>query len=174
MRVTILPPHAEEPPQPERTREDIRIFADFLATLLDSCIHIPGTNIRIGLDPLLGLIPGIGDLLSNLLGTTILFLATQLGVPRIVIFRMALNVFLNTFLGAIPGFGDLFSVWFKSNVRNAALLRRYCRPVPPRSTIGDWIYVSVLILVMFLATVGALFLILWLIAALWQFMTSPS
>lgn len=173
MRVTILspPPHPEEPFQQEQDREDIRIFADLLATLLDSAFRIPGTNIRIGLDPLLGLIPGLGDLIANLLGTTLLVLATQLGVPRIVIFRMTLNIFINTLLGAIPGIGDLFSIWFKSNVRNAELLRRYCRPGPPRSTIWDWAYVSALILGMLLAAAGIAFALFWIIARLWDLAT---
>ncbi|WP_454061431.1 DUF4112 domain-containing protein [Candidatus Nitrospira salsa] len=68
-------------------------MADLISTILDSAFSIPGTTIRIGLDPLLGLIPGIGDCLSNLIGSSLLFLASRSDVPGIVIFRIAFNIF---------------------------------------------------------------------------------
>ena len=152
----------------KKEREELRALADMIATFLDSAFVLPGTNIRIGLDPLLGLIPGIGDLIANLIGSSILFMATQLGVPRIVIFRMALNIFLNMLLGVVPGIGDLFSFWFKSNVRNATLLRRYCQPLPPASTALDWIYVISLVVIVLATLVGILIAFLWLIKKIWQ------
>ena len=161
-------PRAEQPSDPEqREREELRAMGDAIAKLLDSAFVIPGTSIRIGLDPLLGLIPGFGDVISNLIGSSLLFLATRLGVPRIVIFRMSLNIFINMALGIIPGIGDLFSVWFKSNIRNAHLLRRYCQPIPPSSTMADWVYVAFLIIGMFALLLGIIMSILWIIAKLW-------
>ena len=97
-------PHTQKNQQ-QKSSSDL---SQIIATLLDSAIAIPGTTIRIGLDPLLGLIPGIGDYLSNLIGSSLLFFASRSGVPRIVIFRMALNIFINMVIGAIPGIGDLF------------------------------------------------------------------
>ncbi|GJL54097.1 MAG: hypothetical protein NPIRA02_12290 [Nitrospirales bacterium] len=152
-----------------RQRKATSHFADFLSTLLDSAFSIPGTTIRIGLDPLLGLIPGIGDYLSNLIGSSLLVLATRSGVPRIVIFRMAFNIVLNMLGGAIPGIGDLFSVWFKSNVRNAQLLHRYSQDPPPASTMFDWIYVITLISGIILIMTVLLFGILWLLTNLWKY-----
>jgi len=162
-------PNSERPIDPqEREREELRAVADAIAKLLDSAFVLPGTSIRIGLDPLLGLIPGIGDVISNLIGSSLLFLATRLGVPRIVIFRMALNIFINMALGIIPGIGDLFSVWFKSNIRNSHLLRRYGQPHPPGSTMADWVYVVGLIIGMLAILLGVIMTLLWIIAKLWQ------
>jgi hypothetical protein len=162
-------PNSERPLDPqEKEREELRAIADAIAKLLDSAFVLPGTSIRIGLDPLLGLIPGIGDVISNLIGSSLLFLATRLGVPRIVIFRMALNIFINMALGIIPGIGDIFSFWFKSNIRNSHLLRRYCQAQPPSSTMADWIYVLLLIAGMLAVLLGMVMTLLWIIAKLWQ------
>ena len=99
-------------------------MAELLAKILDTSIRIPGTPIYLGLDPLLGLIPGIGDILVNLIGTLILILAARLRLPQIIVARMSLNLLINGVVGAIPIAGDLFSIWFRSHARNAELLRR--------------------------------------------------
>ncbi|GJL67227.1 MAG: hypothetical protein NPIRA05_21980 [Nitrospirales bacterium] len=157
-------------PRPEKTRqgETTRELADMISTILDSAFSIPGTTIRIGLDPLLGLIPGIGDYLSNLIGSSLLLLASRSGVPRIVIFRMAFNIFLNMIIGAIPVVGDLFSVWFKSNVRNAQLLHHYSQDPPPASTFTDWAYVLTLMTGILVMMTTLLFGIFWLMRTLWE------
>jgi len=98
--------------------------AELLAKILDTTVRIPGTPFYVGLDPLLGLIPGIGDILANLIGTLMLILAARLHVPQIVVARMSLNLLINGAVGAIPIAGDLFSIWFRSHARNADLLRR--------------------------------------------------
>ncbi|MEO5955579.1 MAG: DUF4112 domain-containing protein [Nitrospiraceae bacterium] len=113
-----------EAPSPDPQRDAMLAMADLLAKILDTTVKIPGTPFYLGLDPLLGLIPGIGDLLANLMGTVILGLAARLQVPQIVIARMSLNLLINGTVGAIPIVGDLFSVWFRSHARNAELLRR--------------------------------------------------
>lgn len=105
-------------------QEQIRQHAERLAKLLDSSIRIPGTTIWIGVDPLLGLLPGIGDFLTHLIGSAFLIFAFKLQVPKIVMVRMAINTGVNTIIGSIPGFGDIFSIWFRSNLKNAKLLRR--------------------------------------------------
>ena len=99
-------------------------FAKFLADLLDQRFTIPGTSIRIGLDPIISLIPGIGDLVANLTGSLILVIAAQLGVPKVILVRMGINIAINTIIGAIPIFGDIFSIWSRSNVKNVGLLER--------------------------------------------------
>lgn len=149
-------------------RESLRAAADLLARILDTAIPIPGTPLRIGLDPLLGLLPGIGDALANLIGSTILILAVRLSVPKIVLVRMGVNVLLNGALGAIPVVGDAFSVWFQSNVRNAALLRRASASVRRPARLSDWLFVLGILLTA-LALIGAATLAMfWLIARLWQ------
>lgn len=161
-------PTVEPVLEEESDREQVRAFAEFIARLLDSAFCIPGTRIRIGLDPLLGLVPGIGDIIANLIGSSILFFAAQLHVPKIVLARMALNVGINTVIGAIPGLGDLFSIWFRSNQINAQLLRRYTTQATTRATTSDWIFVIGLLVFLFLLGGGTFTLIVLGIQTIWQ------
>ena len=152
----------------ERQRETLRDSADSIARLLDSIVPIPGTSIRVGLDALLGLIPGLGDWVANLIGTTILFLAVKLQVPKIVIVRMALNLGINTLVGTIPGIGDVFSIWFRSNLKNARLLRRYTSTRTTHATPADWLFVIGLLVGTFGIAIGTLALVLWGFQTLWN------
>ncbi len=152
----------------ERQREALRDSADSIARLLDSVVQIPGTSIRVGLDALLGLIPGLGDWIANFIGSTILFLAVRLEVPKIVIVRMAFNMGINTIIGTIPGIGDLFSIWFRSNLKNARLLRRYTSKRTSRATLGDWLFVIGLLIGTFAIAIAAFALILWGFLSLWN------
>ena len=95
-----------------------------IASVMDDFIRIPGTDIRIGLDPILGLFPGLGDTVSSLVGVAIIGEASRRGVSRLALVTMALNILANAAVGAIPVVGDLFSVWFKSNRRNHDLLQK--------------------------------------------------
>jgi hypothetical protein len=137
-----------------------------LAKVLDTTIKIPGTSWYIGLDPLLGLIPGIGDVIANLIGTVILGLATRLQLPRIVLARMSLNLLINGTVGAVPIVGDLFSVWFRSHTRNAALLREAAMR-PDRETAVDWLYVSGIIGGTVATLLLAIAFVVWLVFKLW-------
>jgi Domain of unknown function (DUF4112) len=150
----------------EDVREHLLEVADILAMVLDTTVKIPGTSLYLGLDPLLGLIPGIGDALANLIGTIILGLATRLRVPRIVLARMSLNLLINGVVGAVPIAGDLFSVWFRSNARNAALLREAARK-PDRETRADWFYVGGIIGGTVALMLLAIAFVVWLIIKLW-------
>lgn len=144
--------------------------AEYLAKILDTTVRIPGTGIYVGLDPLLGLIPGFGDMLANLIGTVILVLAARLQVPRIVVARMSLNLMINGTIGTIPILGDLFSVWFRSHARNAVLLREAATKLN-RSNQGDWIYVAGIIggtVVLLLVAITA---VLWIVVKLWTAIT---
>lgn len=158
-KIEVLSPHDE-------AREHLLSIADILARVLDTSIRIPGTSWSIGLDPLLGLIPGIGDVIANLIGTVILGIATRLQLPRIVLARMSLNLLLNGTIGAVPIVGDLFSVWFRSHARNAALLREAALK-PDRETHADWFYVGGIIggtVVLLLLTIAFM---IWLVYRLW-------
>ena len=141
-------------------------FARFLAELLDQRFTIPGTSIRIGLDPIIGLIPGIGDALANLAGSAILLIGAKFNLPKIVLLRMALNIALNTVIGAIPFVGDLFSIWFRSNVRNAQLLERYASQHRQRAATADWLFVIAVIGGLLLLLIGVLIGLAWLIRQL--------
>ena len=144
------------------------LLARFLAEWLDQRFTIPGTSIRIGLDPILGLIPGIGDMIANLAGSAILLIAAQYGLPKIVLLRMGLNVALNAMIGAIPVFGDVFSIWFRSNVKNAQLLERYVSAEGRASTSGTWLLVIAVIGGIIVLLIAILLATVWLAKQLWN------
>jgi hypothetical protein len=104
------------------SREERLARIDALARLLDTAFVIPGTNIRFGLDALIGLVPGIGDAVTTVLSLYIVNEARALGAPRLLLARMLANVGLDGVIGAIPLFGDAFDVAFRANRRNMALL----------------------------------------------------
>jgi len=143
-------------------------LARFLADLLDQRFTIPGTSIRIGLDPIISLIPGIGDLLANLTGSLILIIAAQLGVPKIVLLRMGINVAANALIGVIPIFGDLISIWFRSNVKNVQLLERYLGGQSRRAVAGDWLVVILLLVGLIVLLGGVVVAALWLFKQVWD------
>ena len=95
-----------------------------LANLLDAWFVIPGTSIRIGLDPIVGLIPGAGDFVSFLASVYIVDRLSRLGVSGFTRARMAGNIVIDFLLGSIPILGDFFDVGFRANVRNLELARR--------------------------------------------------
>ena len=103
-----------------------------LARLLDAAVRIPGTNIRFGLDAVLGLIPGAGDIAGGILSTFVIVQAAKLGAPRSVLARMVMNVAVDSIVGTVPILGDLFDVGWKSNMRNTELLERFVER--PRAT----------------------------------------
>ncbi len=135
-----------------------------LAWLLDSSIVLPG-GYRIGIDPILGLVPGIGDAIGALVSAYIVNEARALGVPRTILMRMMGNVLLDTLVGSIPLAGDLFDAAFKANMRNLALLQRYhLDPVGSRRSSG-WIVAGFSALLA-LVTLALLSIPVLLIAAL--------
>lgn len=98
--------------------------AERLAHLIDDAVRIPGTAIRFGLDPIIGLIPVAGDILTVLCGSFIILTARRLGVPTKDLTRMTYHQLINGLIGAIPVLGDLYSFGFKSHVKNSAILVR--------------------------------------------------
>ena len=110
------------------------------SVLLDNAFRVPGTRITFGLDPLLGLIPGVGDLTSPLFAALLLFHAVRMRIPRLVQLRMVVNAAIDLLIGFVPVVGDLFDFGWKANVRNLALLERHAHP-GSKATTGDWIFV---------------------------------
>ena len=106
---------------------------DALATLMDTAFVIPGTEIRFGLDALIGLVPGIGDAITTVMSLFIVSEARALGAPRTLIARMLANVALDGVVGAVPLAGDMFDVAFRANRRNMALLRAHLDTTDGRS-----------------------------------------
>jgi hypothetical protein len=129
--------------------------------LLDSSIPIPGTRYTLGIDQLVGLVPGIGDLVGGFLSLYIIVAAARMGVPRAVLLRMGWNVAVDTLVGEVPILGDLFDIGFKANIRNLALLDGYvARPVDVRRASGRLVVALVAGLVALTAAAVALAVVL--------------
>ncbi|MBV9076574.1 MAG: DUF4112 domain-containing protein [Methylobacteriaceae bacterium] len=105
------------------SREDSLARLDALSRLLDTAFVLPGTKFRFGVDGLIGLIPGVGDAISAVLSSYIIWEAKRLGLPRWKLARMGANVALDTAVGAVPFLGDLFDMAFKSNRRNLRIIQ---------------------------------------------------
>lgn len=137
----ILEPDWEVlPPEEKRKRQGLEPIFKWLAYIMDDVVRVPGTKFRFGLDPLLGLIPGVGDTSSALVSAFAMIQAVRLGVPKVLLMKMALNVLVNEVIGVIPVLGDAFSFWFKSNARNYEIIKthRLGSSVPGKS---DWVFV---------------------------------
>jgi Domain of unknown function (DUF4112) len=135
---------------------------DFLAGLLDDMFRVPGTGIRFGLDSVIGLIPGLGDLLTGLASFVIVFAAWQRGAPRVTVARMVLNIGIDTVLGSVPILGDAFDVAWKSNRRNYQLLTRI-EGQRSRQTWRDWLFVLGIAVAVAAIVVAPIALVIWLI-----------
>ncbi|WP_375506892.1 DUF4112 domain-containing protein [uncultured Nostoc sp.] len=112
-----------------------------LSRLMDTSIRIPLTGFRIGIDPIIGLVPGAGDLISTAFSAYIIFLATRFGIPRQDLAKMIFNVGLETVVGTVPLLGDLFDAFYKSNIRNLAILEQHLTVVEPElKKVSDELY----------------------------------
>ena len=138
-----------------RTLEHLRR----LSRLLDSAIPLPG-GFRIGLDGILGLIPGIGDALGASLSTYIVIQAARLGASPLQLSRMILNILLETLLGAVPVLGDLFDIAWKANERNMALLDAQPPRTPVRGSARQRLTVTSVVMIIVFVTVLVLLIVL--------------
>jgi hypothetical protein len=150
-------------PRPLTARQAQRLKTlRHVSRLLDSAFVVPGTEFRFGLDPILGLVPGLGDLTSPLFAMVLLWQSRDLGIPRVVQLRMTFNVAIDALVGLLPLAGDFFDFAWKANDRNLALLERYGYE-ERRPSAGDWLFVAALsVLVIVIAAVPVL-LAGWLI-----------
>ena len=114
--------------------------------LMDSAYRVPGTAIRFGWDPIVGLIPGVGDAATASFAVAVLYHAYRLGVPRVVLARMMLNTLIDLAAGLVPFAGDIADIAWKSNTLNLALLERHERPGTEPSS-GDWAVVLLAVVV---------------------------
>src|SRR5262245_18276672 len=112
-----------------------------LQRLLDDAFCVPGTSIRFGWDPLIGLVPWIGDVLTAILSCAIILQAHHMRVPRVVQLRMLINVAIDVLAGVIPFAGDVADVFWKSNAMNFEMLERHAAQPQPASAF-DWLFVS--------------------------------
>lgn len=162
-------PHIPEVIEPdEKLPRDLVALRKF-ARVMDEAFPLPGTNIRVGLDALVGLIPGVGDVIGGVLSTWIIVGALRHRVPARIIARMVLNVVIDLMFGAVPVAGDVFDFLFEENMRNMRLLELHRdRRRPPRSTaqiaLVAALIVGFVILVALMLLFGLVALVLWIIA----------
>jgi Domain of unknown function (DUF4112) len=155
MKPTAQTPRTDE----QRSRSLAEVEA--LAWLLDNSIPVPGTGgRRFGVDAVIGLVPGIGDVVSGALGLIVVWRGSRMGLPGIVVGRMLLNTLLDIAVGAIPILGDAFDLWFKASTRNLGLMRRHLER-PETSTRDDWLAVLLMVGVV----IGIIVAIGWLIVS---------
>ncbi len=132
------------------------------AVLLDSAFRVPGTRFRFGLDAILGLIPGLGDITTPTFSALILLQAVRMRLPLVVQARMVLNAALDMLLGLVPVLGDLVDIGWKANLRNLALLERHAQPgVPPARS--DYVFVTIWLAILILIAIVPLLLLGYLL-----------
>jgi len=159
------------PPQPgillPRTSRGQRLFddenLDRLSHVLENCFRIPGTSIRFGIDGIIGLIPGLGDIITGLAACIIVIAAWFRGVPYVTLVRMIVNVAIDVIIGAIPFLGDVFDIAWKANRRNYKLLIRHLAE-PRRHTWRDWCVLLLMALTIALILLAPIVVLAWLVA----------
>jgi len=155
------------PPVPGEAPPPLARWAERFTRLMDEAIPIPGTDLRFGLDAILGLIPGVGDAVSAAASLSVLGLAVREGVPWVVLLRMVLNLGVDALVGAIPALGTVFDVFYKANRRNLTLLEKHrVGAIRRRDTAAVWVVFGVLALLLAIPVAAAVALATLLIAAL--------
>ncbi|WP_026102652.1 DUF4112 domain-containing protein [Pleurocapsa sp. PCC 7319] len=137
-----------------------------MSRLLDNAIPIPGTKIRFGLDPILGLLPGGGDTVTGGLSAYIVVEAARMGLPREVLWKMVGNILIDSFAGTIPVLGDLFDVGWKSNVKNIELLEKHLDIA--ENSKSDRLFTFGLILLLALIVLGFAAITVFTVSWLWN------
>ena len=132
---------------------------------LDEAFRLPGTSIRVGWDPIIGLVPWAGDLFTALLASAIVLHAHRMRLPRVVQLRMLLNVAIDLLIGAIPVLGDAADVFWKANSMNMALLERHAAEARPATT-GDWLFVGGILAAIAAVALVPLVVMYWIGSAL--------
>lgn len=155
-------PHERKPDLARRLAQ-----ARALAHLLDDAFRVPGTRRRVGLDPLLGLFPILGDVVGGGVSAWLLWLAARAGAPASVLLRMFINVLVDTLVGTVPVLGDLFDAGWKANSRNVAILQRYVDN-PRRTTITSYLLLALLILILAAVVAGCLWLVVTAVRGITQ------
>src|SRR5918998_3595163 len=158
------------------TRAEIERSLDELSRYMDGLFRIPGTGWRFGLDALVGLVPGVGDLATTAVSFYILAAGVRYRVSKATLLRMGANLGIDYLLGSVPLLGDLFDAYWKSNQKNVELLKRRATVSPEearRGRLSDWLFVGVIMLVLLLILVGAITVSLYLLSLIFRNVPSP-
>ena len=148
-----------------------------VAWVMDNLFRVPGTQRRFGLDPIIGLIPGVGNGANALMSAATILRGAQRGVPKVVLMQMALNILLDSGLGSVPVVGNAFSFWFKSFARNYSLLEKHSgSDTPaglaarnaPASTRGSRIFVWLIVALGFLIPIVMMAFLVTVFTKIWN------
>jgi hypothetical protein len=136
-----------------------------IARVLDNAVEVPGTRFRVGLDALLGLIPGVGDVVGFAVGTYVLTTAVRLGIPKATIGQMLLNIGTDAALGSVPLAGDVFDAAWRANSKNVALLEKAVAEPRETKRRSTWILILVGFAVFLISVAGfaLAFALAWLL-----------
>jgi hypothetical protein len=152
-----------------RTRAEVERSLDQLSLLMDGLFRIPGTGWRVGLDAIVGLIPGVGDFATTAVSLYILAAGVRYRVPKVTLLRMAANIGVDYLIGMIPVVGDLFDAAWKSNQMNVELVRRRASVSAGEAATGrasDWLFLGVLVIGLLALLAGSIAVSLWLLMQL--------
>lgn len=153
------------PPEAKGGGKQVEPLFRWIALLMDDLLRVPGTRLRFGIDPLIGLIPGVGDTGSAMVSALALIQAARHGLPKIVLARMSVNILLNELIGIVPVIGDAFSFWFKSNARNHQLIKEHMG-APRKSKRSDWIFVICVLVALVVIVCAGIFVSLFFLQQL--------
>ena len=145
----LLPPEDRA-----KRRSSVESVFKLVSTVMDRLIKIPGLKKRLGLNPIVDLVPGFGDIAAAVLSVSVIVYGIRRGVPKILLGRMALNVLINEVVGLIPVVGSIFAFWFTANTRNYELIRAHL-DTPYRSTKSDKIFVGLILGLVVVVIVGS-------------------
>lgn len=166
----------ERPPQKRPSAVEIEESLDQLSRWMDGLFRIPGTGWRFGLDFIVGLIPGLGDITTTVVSLYVLAAGVRYRVPKITLLRMGLNIGIDYLLGSLPIVGDLFDAWWKSNQMNIELLRRRATVSADEARQGrasDWLFMGVIMLILLALLFGSLALSYFILRLIFGQIPSP-
>lgn len=163
IEVEVLPPANKRAVNAETLPRLVALF-------MDNLFRLPGTKMKFGLNPLLDLVPGIGDATAGVISAMTLIVAARQGVPKVIMARMGLNILLNSVIGIIPGVGEAFAFWFRPSLRNYHLLQKHLAQngAASAATRQDWFFVIAMIVGILLIFGACVALGFYLFALLWQ------
>jgi len=163
IEVEVLPKGGTRPERPSDGPDPLILR---VSRLLDTIFRVPGTRIRFGLEPVMGLVPVLGDQLATLISATLLFRSLHHRLPKIALVRMGLNIAIAGLIGMVPLVGDVFVLFYKPNIRNCRILQRYAG-LSQASSRTDWLFVLGIVgVTLFLMTAVGGFVVYAIISAL--------